>query len=101
MLASAAIVTTIVAYFVNWRVGAPALSVRAIENILTFRSRKMPTVASDFLHAHTSAICAPVRYASTNCAPRYLSCCDFATLKQSTRFASCFNKFRKIRPQYR
>ena len=80
MLASAAIVTTILAYFVNWRVGAPALSVRAIGKILIVRSRKMPTVASDLLHAHTSAICAPARYACTNCAPQYLNCCDFATL---------------------
>ena len=70
MLASAAIVTTILAYFVNWRVGAPALSVRAIGKIWIVRSRKMPTVASDFLHAYASTICAPARYASTNSAPQ-------------------------------
>ena len=70
MLASAAIVKTILAYFVNRRVGAPALSVRAIGKILKFPSRKMPTVASDFLHAYASTICAPARDASANSAPQ-------------------------------
>ena len=80
MLASATRVTTFLGFFVNLRDGAPALSLRAIENILTFRSRKMPTASRDLLHAHISAICAPARYACTNCTPRYLSCRDFATL---------------------